>query len=99
MGLRFHRRLSILPGLRFNLSRSGLSVSVGHRGAWITAGHGKRRIAVGLPGTGLSYTETRPLDPVHAGHQLLFALVVVALAAAVWWAAQGYCNPLADTAP
>jgi hypothetical protein len=31
--LRFHRRLSILPGLRVNFSKSGASVSVGHRGA------------------------------------------------------------------
>jgi Protein of unknown function (DUF4236) len=52
MGLRFRRRLSILPGLRLNLSRSGASVSVGHRGAWVTVG--QRRVTVGLPGTGLS---------------------------------------------
>jgi Protein of unknown function (DUF4236) len=89
MGLRFHRRLSLLPGLRINLSRSGASVSVGRKGAWITVGHGQRRVTVGLPGSGLSYSETRPIEPVHGGHQLLFALVVVVIVAAFWWAAHG----------
>jgi hypothetical protein len=89
MGLRYHHRLSILPGLRLNLSRSGASASVGHRGAWYTVGHGQRRVTVGLPGTGLSYTEQHPLPPVHGGHQLAFALVVVVIVAAVWWAVHG----------
>jgi Protein of unknown function (DUF4236) len=89
MGLRYHRRLSLLPGLRINLSRSGASVSIGHRGAWVTVGHGQRRVTVGLPGTGLSYTEQHPLPPVHGGHQLAFVLVVAATVAAIWWAAHG----------
>jgi hypothetical protein len=89
MGWRYHRRLSILPGLRINLSRSGASVSVGLRGGWITVGHGQRRVTVGLPGSGLSYTETRPLEPVHGGHRLLFAAVVVAIVAALFWMARG----------
>jgi hypothetical protein len=89
MSLRFHRRLSILPGLHINLSRSGASVSVGHRGAWVTVGHGQRRVTVGLPGTGLSYTEQHQLEPVHGGHQLLFALVIVVIVAAVWWMGHG----------
>jgi hypothetical protein len=88
LGLRFHRRLNLLPGLRINLSRSGASVSVGHRGAWYTVGPRGRRVTVGLPGTGLSYTEAYPpAPPVHGGHQLAFALFVVVLVAAVWWAA------------
>jgi hypothetical protein len=87
VGLRYHRRVSLLPGLRINLSRSGASVGVGHRGSWVTVGHGQRRVTVGLPGSGLSYTETRPLEPVHGGHQLAFALVVVALVAGIYWLA------------
>ncbi len=89
MGLRYHR-LSLLPGLRINLSRSGASVSVGHRGSgWPTVGHGQRRVTVDTPIRGLFYTESHPLEPVHAGHQLLFVLVVVAIVAAVWWLEQG----------
>jgi hypothetical protein len=61
MGLRFRRSIKILPGIRLNLSRSGVSTSVGIRGARITVGHGKVRETVGLPGTGLSYTESQSL--------------------------------------
>jgi Protein of unknown function (DUF4236) len=89
MGWRYHRRVSLLPGLRVNLSRSGASVSIGSRGSWVTLGHGQRRTTIGLPGTGLSYTAQHPLPPVHGGHQLLFALVVAVVVAAVWWAAYG----------
>jgi len=88
MPLRYHRRLSILPGLRLNLSKSGASVSVGHRGAWLTVGPRGRRVTVGWPGTGLFWTESQPLaPPVHHGHRLAFAIVVVAPVAVVWWLA------------
>lgn len=68
MGFRFNRRIKILPGIRLNLSRSGVSTSICGRGAWLTfrPGH-KARATVGLPGTGISYTtggeSVRP-DPV-----------------------------------
>jgi len=59
MGWRFSRRIRILPGIRVNLSRSGVSTSVGGRGFWFTTGNGRRRTTVGLPGSGLSYTTVR----------------------------------------
>ena len=58
MGFRFSRRISVLPGLRLNLSRSGVSTSIGGRGAWLTFGRKGPRATVGLPGSGLSYTTT-----------------------------------------
>ena len=57
MGLRFYRRIRIAPGLRINLSKRGASVSAGGRGHWLTFGPRGERATVGLPGTGLSYTE------------------------------------------
>jgi hypothetical protein len=43
MGFRSFKRVHLIPGLRVNLSRSGPSLSIGHRGAWFTIGpHGKR---------------------------------------------------------
>jgi len=57
MGFRFQRRFRILPGLRINLSKSGVSASVGTRGAWFTVGPRGTRTTVGIPGTGLSYTQ------------------------------------------
>lgn len=59
MGLRFRRSIRVLPGIRINLSRSGLSTSVGVRGAHVTLGHGKVRETVGVPGSGVSYTTTQ----------------------------------------
>ena len=38
MALRFCRRVSLIPGLRLNLSRSGPSLSIGGRGKWYTIG-------------------------------------------------------------
>jgi len=66
MGFRFRRSIRILPGIRLNLSKSGVSTSIGVRGAHVTLGHGKVRETVGLPGTGLSYTH---VDGTHQAHQ------------------------------
>ena len=63
MGFRFRRSISIVKGLRVNLSKRGASLSIGGRGAHVTVGHGKVRETVGLPGTGLSYTH------VEAAHR------------------------------
>ena len=57
MGLRFYRRLKILPGLSLNLSGSGLSASFGPRGAKMTVGPRGVFGSVGIPGTGISYRE------------------------------------------
>ena len=83
MGLRFYRRVSLIPGLRMNLSRHGASLSIGHRGAWYTIGPRGRRVTLGLPGTGLFWTEHFPKAPApHAGHRMAFMLVV--LVGLVW---------------
>lgn len=61
--LRFRRTVRIAPGIRLNLSKSGLSTSFGPRGLHYTVGHGRHRSTVGIPGTGLSYTT---YSPAHA---------------------------------
>jgi hypothetical protein len=55
MGLRFQKRIKILPGLRLNVSKSGISWTVGTRGASVTTREGKLTGNVGLPGTGISH--------------------------------------------
>jgi hypothetical protein len=57
MGLRFTRRLGVIPGVRLNFSKSGVSLSLGRRGAHFTVGPKGTRETVGLPGTGLYWTE------------------------------------------
>jgi hypothetical protein len=57
MGFRFRRSFKLMPGIRINLSTSGVSTSLGTRGAWFTIGPRGTRTTVGIPGTGISYTE------------------------------------------
>ena len=55
MGFRFQKRLNILPGVRINLSKSGVSTSLGPRGADVNIGRDGITTNAGIPGTGLSY--------------------------------------------
>jgi hypothetical protein len=55
MGLRFRRSVRIVPGVRLNFSRGGLSTTIGRRGATMTFGRQGTHLNVGLPGSGLSY--------------------------------------------
>lgn len=59
MGFRFYRSLKILPGVRANVSKRGVSATVGIPGANINIGSKRKRYTVGLPGTGLSYVTSR----------------------------------------
>lgn len=56
MGFRFRRSIRLLPGVTLNIGKRGVSTSFGIRGARITRGHGKTRVTLGVPGTGLSHT-------------------------------------------
>jgi hypothetical protein len=56
MGFRFHRSIKILPGVRLNFGKRGISTSIGVRGAHVTYGPSGTRTTVGLPGTGITYT-------------------------------------------
>jgi hypothetical protein len=64
MGFRFRRSIRVLPGVRVNFGKRGISTSIGVRGAHVTFGKTGTRTTVGLPGSGISYTH---LDkPNHA---------------------------------
>lgn len=53
MGMRFRRSIKLAPGLRMNLSGSGVSWSLGPRGASIGIGKRGTYLSTGIPGTGL----------------------------------------------
>lgn len=55
MGFRFRKSLRIAPGVRLNLSPSGVSTSVGPRGASVTFSRRGTYANLGLPGTGMSW--------------------------------------------
>lgn len=56
MGLRFRKSFKIAPGIRLNLSKSGLGVSAGVRGARIGVNSRGTYTSVGIPGTGIYST-------------------------------------------
>lgn len=57
MGWRFQRRIGIGSFGRVNLSKSGVSLTEGVKGAHLTLGR-TPRITLGIPGSGLSWTQT-----------------------------------------
>ena len=77
MGLRFRKQITIFPGVKLNISKTGLSLSVGKKGAHFNAGtSGRKSVSVGIPGTGLSYTKN-----ISSGKKTLgvaFTAVVIA---------------------
>ena len=94
MGFRFRRTVRLFPGFRLNLSKSGVSASVGTRGAWFTFGRNGTRTTVGLPGTGISYTTTSSASehqdavapPARApGRGLVVLVIMLAVAAGIGW--------------
>lgn len=68
MGLRFRQSFEVFPGVRLNLSGSGLTASFGIDGATVNVGPHGVRSTVGIPGTGLSFTTnhtpSQPRQPV-----------------------------------
>lgn len=57
MGLRFRKSMNLGP-VRFTLSKSGLSTSVGVKGFRVTkTAKGKTRMTASIPGTGISYVK------------------------------------------
>jgi len=71
---RFRKTFSILPGVRVNLSKTGVSSSIGGNGATVNVGKNGPMVTLGIPGTGLSYR-----TPVSVA--LVILLLVVAGAA------------------
>lgn len=56
MAFRFRRTITIAPGIRLNVGKTGITgLSIGPRGFSFTLGKGGAYANVGLPGTGLSY--------------------------------------------
>lgn len=54
MAWRFKRRIKVAPGIRLNLSKGGVGMSVGPRGASVSTGAKGTKAHVGIPGTGIS---------------------------------------------
>ena len=62
MGMRFRKSFKIAPGVKLNLSKRGIGVSAGVKGARVSL-NSKGRVtkSVGIPGTGISYVSSSKL--------------------------------------
>ena len=56
MPIRFRRSFTIFPGVKVNVSKGGISFSVGKRGATLNFSKRGVRQTVGIPGSGLSHS-------------------------------------------
>ena len=85
MGFRFQRRIRVFSGLRLNLSKSGVGVSVGRTGLRLGIdAKRKKYLSVGIPGSGLSYHtffgRPVPVETLKKIGYALMAMVIVGLA-------------------
>jgi hypothetical protein len=69
MAFRFRKYIKLLPGLRLNLSKGGVSLSAGIPGAHINFSPRGARTTFGVPGTGFSWS--RSLKPGQLPRQYL----------------------------
>ncbi|MEP7181174.1 MAG: DUF4236 domain-containing protein [Betaproteobacteria bacterium] len=83
MGFRFRRRFSLLPGFRVNLSKSGISTSIGEPGATVNLRGDQVRTTVGIPGSGVSYSQTSR-SGVGGVALLILVLIVLAVVFGTW---------------
>lgn len=66
MPFRFRRSFKIMPGWKINLSKSGISNTLGGKGFSVNFGKRGIRRTVGVPGTGISYsTQTKTPFPIQ----------------------------------
>lgn len=72
MGLRFRKSIKICKGVKVNISKSGLSLSVGTKGASLNFSEKGTRVSAGLPGTGLSYSKMIGKKSSSSSHKSIF---------------------------
>jgi hypothetical protein len=80
MGFRFHKRISIAPGIRLNISKNGPSLGLGPAGANINFSRRGKKITLGLPGTGGSFQETRAWGSPEGFSRGLKAFLMIVIA-------------------
>lgn len=60
MGFKFRKSIKLLPGVKLNLGKKGISsVSIGKRGATVNINKNGVQTTLGIPGTGISYKSKR----------------------------------------
>lgn len=96
MALRIRKSFKIAPGIRLNLSKSGISTSVGGKGFTTNISKKGTRVTAGIPGTGIStstlYKTQKARVPMPSvsvakpgiGSYLVTALIIVGVLWAIF---------------
>lgn len=59
MGIRFRKSMKVAPGVRMNIGKKSVGVSIGGKGArYSVSSSGRTTTSASIPGTGLSYVST-----------------------------------------
>lgn len=90
MSFRFRKRIRILPGLWLNVSKSGVSTSIGGKGVTVNVGEHGTSTTVGVPGTGLSYSHRETFDRKSDGPPRSSSQAVRLMAIILWVFLIGY---------
>ena len=86
MAWNFRKRIKIAPGVHLNLSKSGLSTSIGPKGAKITFGKKGTYLNKGIPATGLYSREKLSGGNKSSNSGCTIVLLVVSLLTGVAFA-------------
>jgi hypothetical protein len=95
MALRIRKSIKIAPGVKINLSKSGISTSLGVKGATVNLSKRGTRVTTGIPGTGISSStlyksKTKQSAPAQPGEystaEWVFAWIIGEILAIIGWA-------------
>jgi len=84
MPLRFRKRIRLFPGACLNVSKTGISTSIGGDGETVNVGKRNTRTMLGVPGTGLSYVRRSSSAQQVAGDQRRSGPIARGLAIVLW---------------
>ena len=80
MAWNYRKRIKIAPGVHLNLSKRGISASVGPKGAKVTFGKGGTYLNKSIPGTGLySREKISGNGTSQSGCAPLLAIIVIGI--------------------
>lgn len=89
MGFRYRKTKSVAPGVKVNLNKKSASVRFGGKGVGVTLNtNGKKTQSIGIPDTGLSYTQSSGGGSSNSGnssrHGCLISVIVVVLVLSIF---------------
>jgi hypothetical protein len=80
MAIRFRKSIKIMPGVRINISKTGISTSLGPRGATVNLRRGRRKLTTGIPGTGFSQQhDITPQNQARRSSGTIWLIILVLL--------------------